>query len=212
MELECIVFDVDGTLIPNANDLIILFQDIVQRYLFKTLSKNEILALWGPPDDQIFREIFPPNIIDAAWSDFLTIYEESHIDKGYFSKAELFLLKKHIRYLAIFTGKGKITCNISLNKLKIIDFFDLVLTGNDVKRSKPYPDALFQIIEILKLNKAKTIFIGDSHLDIISGKEAGIITAGALWGTIEAEKLINSTPDYLFNSPQEFLDFILGKK
>jgi len=209
MEIQCLIFDVDGTLVPNVNALIELFQDLVKKYLKKNLSRDEVLSLWGPPDNEIFKTIFPDDIRKQAWPEFLERYENGHPIEGYFSKDQFQLLKDKFRYLAVFTGKGKITCEITLNKIGLTEVFDIILTGNDVKRSKPYPDALFQILEFLNLKKNQTLFLGDSHLDIIAGKAAGILTAGALWGSAEVEKLINSKPDYLFQTPPQFMNFIL---
>lgn len=209
MKIQCLIFDVDGTLVHNTNALIELFQDIIKKYLDKKISREEVLSLWGPPDDEIFKTIFPIDILEPAWSEFLERYENEHTNKGYFSKDQFQLLKDKFRYLTVFTGKGKITCGITLEKIGLTEIFDIILTGNDVKRSKPYPDALFQILEILNLRKDQTLFLGDSHLDVMAGKAAGILTAGALWGSVEVEKLINSKPDYHFQTPQEFMDFIL---
>ena len=56
--------------------------------------------------------------------------------------------------------------------------------------------------------KKEVLFIGDSHLDIRAGKAAGIPTAGALWGAVESQKLIDSQPTYLFETPLKFIDFV----
>ncbi|UCG90178.1 MAG: HAD-IA family hydrolase [Candidatus Heimdallarchaeota archaeon] len=212
MKLQCLVFDVDGTLVDNTITIIRLFQDIVKKYLEKEMSDQDVLSLWGPPGDEIFKSVFPSDVIDPAWEEFLQSYREVHTTTGFFTKDQLSDIKNNIPYLTIFTGKSRNTMAITLEKLGIIDIFDLILTGNDVTRSKPYPDALYQIISTLHLNKSETLFIGDSHLDIIAGKAAGIKTAAALWGAVETQKLIESKPDYTFDTPQEFIDFVLSPK
>ncbi len=210
MKLQCLVFDVDGTLIDNTEVIIRLFQGIVERYLGKVMSKQEVLALWGPPGDEIFRKIFPPDKVKPAWEEFLQEYRDLHDTTGFFTKEQLLDIRKKVPYVTIFTGKSRTTMAITLEKLGIIEIFDLILTGNDVVRSKPYPDALYQIISSLYLNKNETLFIGDSHLDIIAGKTAGIKTAAALWGAVETQKLLESGPDYVFKTPQEFIDFVFS--
>jgi len=212
-KLQCIIFDVDGTLLDNTNSIISLFQDIVIKYLGseKSMTKKEVLSLWGPPGDEIFRRIFPPDIVDKAWNEFLVKYRESHVKDGFFSREDLNDFRKYIQYLAIFTGKSRYTNTISLEELGITDCFDLIYTGSDVENSKPYPDALFHILEDLGLKPDEVIFIGDSHLDVIAGKAAGVPTAGAKWGTVELDKLLQSKPDYVFKTPYEFIEFIKGR-
>ncbi|WP_455463323.1 HAD family hydrolase [Candidatus Hodarchaeum mangrovi] len=211
MPISTVIFDVDGTLVENTQIIIKLFQDVVSEYLGQNMSDSEVLSLWGPPGDEIFRKIFPDSLFVEAWNKFLNKYRASSPSKGFFSRDELQRLKDHLKFLVIFTGKSRTTYEITIEKLGFADLFHLVMTGNDVERSKPYPDALFQIISILNLNKEEVMFLGDSHLDIIAGKAAGIKTAAALWGSVESEKLLSSNPDYLFSNPNDFLEFILNK-
>ncbi|UCG02178.1 MAG: HAD family hydrolase [Candidatus Heimdallarchaeota archaeon] len=208
MKLSCLVFDVDGTLVDNANLIIRLFQEVVLKYLGKKMSKQDVISLWGPPGDEIFKNVFPSNVLTPAWNEFLYQYNTIHPTKGFFSIDQLNDMKEHVQHLTIFTGKSRKTMQMTLEKLGITQIFDMVLTGNDVERSKPYPDALFRIISVLNLNKAEILFIGDSPLDVIAGKAAGIKTAAALWGTIEESKLIASQPDYIFKTPEELMHFV----
>ena len=209
MKLSCLVFDVDGTLVDNANLIIQLFQEIVLKYLGRKMTKQEVISLWGPPGDEIFKSVFPSDILPPAWNEFLSRYNTIHPTEGFFTIDQLKDMKNNVQHMAIFTGKSKKTMVMTLQKLEIINVFDIILTGNDVERSKPYPDALFRIISILNLNKKETLFIGDSPLDIIAGKAAGIKTAAALWGTLEESKLIESKPDYIFKTPEELLNFVV---
>ncbi|MHA1941132.1 MAG: HAD family hydrolase [Candidatus Hodarchaeales archaeon] len=212
--IRCIIFDVDGTLVDNSISIIKLFQELVVKYLgeSKRMSQADVLSLWGPPGDEIFKRIFPPEKIDEAWAEFLGLYRKHHSKKGFFSREELMAFRDHVQFLAIFTGKSRQTNRITMEKLGIQDCFDLIYTGNDVERSKPYPDALFRIMEDLELKKDEVVFLGDSHLDVEAGRAAGISILGALWGAVEIDKLKASNPDHLFETPHDFIEFIQMKK
>ncbi len=212
MKIECLVFDVDGTIVNNAKGVVQLFQDNVKEFAGKHLTEEEVLALWGPPGDEIFRNVLPSEVFDIGWNKFVHDYREIHPLTGFFAEDHFIEMKKHIPFLAIFTGKARQTCKITLDKLRLNGIFDLVFTGNDVTNSKPYPEALFKIIGILQLKKDEVLFLGDSHLDIQAGKSAGIKTAGALWGSLEPQKLIDSQPDYIFKTPKEFRSFIFQQE
>lgn len=183
----------------------------MKKYLDKEMSDQEVLSLWGPPGDEIFRNVFPSDLVDPAWTEFLQSYREIHSTTGFFTRDQLVKIKTNVPYLTIFTGKSRTTMGITLEKLGIFDLFDLILTGNDVTRSKPYPDALYRTVSTFNLNKDETLFIGDSHLDIMAGKAAGIKTAAALWGAVEPQRLLESRPDYTFGTPKEFMDFVLSE-
>jgi phosphoglycolate phosphatase/pyrophosphatase PpaX len=212
MKLACLIFDVDGTIIDNTMEIVGLFQDIVKEFTGKDLSTQDVLALWGPPGDEIFRNTFPSEVLDVAWEKFVHKYKELLPANGYFTKSQLIKMKNHIPFLTIFTGKSRQTLDITMEKLGLEDTFDLIFTGNDVTRSKPYPDALFQIIGILQLKKNETLFLGDSHLDVQAGKAAGILTAAAMWGSIEPQKLLKSKPNYVFETPEDFINFVFQQE
>ncbi|NHJ00824.1 MAG: HAD family hydrolase [Candidatus Heimdallarchaeota archaeon] len=211
MELESIIFDVDGTIVNNSNIIIRLFKVLVKRYTGKDMSTQDVVSLWGPPGNEIFKRVFPSEVLGQAWQEFLVEYRKSHPTAGYFTVDDFNIMKSKVKYLAIFTGKSRETLKISLETLGFNDIFDYIMTGNDVERSKPYPDALFQIIGVLNLNKTNTIFIGDSPLDIIAGKSAGIKTAAATWGSVELDNLLATNPDFVFKSPNDFKEFILNE-
>ena len=52
--------------------------------------------------------------------------------------------------------------------------FDIVVTALDVKRPKPHPDQLLKILEHFQIEPQQAIYIGDSELDAIAAKSAGI--------------------------------------
>ncbi|MFX0150722.1 MAG: HAD hydrolase-like protein, partial [Candidatus Hodarchaeota archaeon] len=54
MKLQCLVFDVDGTIVDNPKIIVRLFQELVMEYLDKQMTNEEVMALWGPPGDEIF--------------------------------------------------------------------------------------------------------------------------------------------------------------
>ena len=210
MDISCLIFDVDGTLLDNTNYIIQIFQDLLVKYLgpSHSMSSEEVLGLWGPPGDVIFQNIYPSEVVKVAWAEFLDLYRKGHPKTGFFTSDQLTDFRRYVEYLAIFTGKGRQTNTITLDILGFSDCFDVIFTGNDVINSKPDPEALFQILKVLKLDKREVLFVGDSHLDIKAGKAAGILTAGALWGAVESKKLLNSKPDYIFETPLEFIDFV----
>ncbi|MHA1236052.1 MAG: HAD family hydrolase [Candidatus Hodarchaeales archaeon] len=210
MDISCLIFDVDGTLLDNTNYIIQIFQDLLVKYLgpSHSMSSEEVLGLWGPPGDVIFHNIYPPEVVKVAWAEFLDLYRKDHPKTGFFTSEQLRNFRRYVEYLAIFTGKGRQTNTITLDVLGLSDCFDVIFTGNDVVNSKPDPEALFQILDFLKLDKSEVLFVGDSYMDIKAGKAAGILTAGALWGAVESKKLLNSKPDYIFETPSEFINFV----
>ena len=61
-----------------------------------------------------------------------------------------------------------------LAEFDLAGYFDLVVTSSDVKRPKPYPDELIRILEYFDLESHQVIYVGDSRLDELAAKAAGI--------------------------------------
>lgn len=82
---------------------------------------------------------------------------------------------------------------------------------HDTARRKPSPDPIDLAVRKLELPKESIISIGDDPNDIIASKSAGITSAGALWGAKDRTALINSNPNYLFETIEEMTEFLRGR-
>ncbi|GIO35750.1 hypothetical protein J41TS12_06110 [Paenibacillus antibioticophila] len=82
---------------------------------------------------------------------------------------------------------------------------------HDTQRRKPYPDPINLGVAKLGLPKETVIAIGDDPNDIRSVRSAGVVSAGALWGAKDPQALINSSPDYIFNTTEEMVKFLKGR-
>ena len=208
MKLCCIIFDVDGTLVDNTDFIINQFKKTVKKFLKKNLTDEEVTDNFGPPERVIFSNMFPAEDKAKAWEYFLEIYKENHPNDSFFDDNDFQKIRRQVKYLGIFTGKGRDTLSITLDKLSLHGYFDIMYTGDDVERSKPFPEAILKILASLNLNKEETLFFGDSHLDILAGKSAGVKTAAASWVAYDPDNLKKSEPDFIFNTPSEFLEFV----
>ncbi len=205
MKFSCLVFDVDGTLAKNANLIYTLFKELFLKFKNQEITIDDLQTIYGPPAEEIFAKHFPDEK-EEVMSYYLTEYEKKHSDIGYFSQNELDRLKEKY-LLTIFTGKGRQGLDITLRKLNLTNF-DYIVCGSDLSRSKPHPDGLLKIINHFQLEKESVLMLGDSPLDVYASRAAGIKVAGALWGTIEDQSLKETKPDYLFETPEEFLEWL----
>ncbi len=77
------------------------------------------------------------------------------------------------------------------------EFFDLLLTRDDVPKVKPDPDHLLQALRRLGIPPEKTLMVGDHPMDIIAGKAAGAASAGVGSGATPLPRLAEERPDHL---------------
>ena len=209
-KFEGIIFDIDGTL-TSTNDLIFKsFNHIAKKYLDRTFTDNEIIALFGPTEDVILKEWCGKNF-EASKKDYYEFYKfHHHIANLYPGIKELldYLKSKNI-LLSIFTGKGKQASLITLEELNIINYFDLIVTGDDVVNHKPSSEGIIKFVNEYHLRKDEVLMIGDSVADVRASKEAGIRIASALWDSYAAEKVKNLGSNYYFNSVDELKELLV---
>jgi len=205
-----IIFDIDGTLTSTNQLIFSSFNHIAEKYLGKTFTDDEIISLFGPTEDVILKEWCGENF-NAAKIDYYNFYRSNH------SMADLYPgileLLKHLKekdvLLSIFTGKGRQASLITLEELRIIKFFDLIVTGDDVNNHKPSSEGILKFLNKFNLNAGEVLMVGDSISDVKASKEAGVQIASALWDSYAVEKIKTLGSDYYFNTVQELSEFII---
>jgi HAD superfamily hydrolase (TIGR01549 family) len=204
-----ILFDVDGT-ITSTNELIFdSFRYISYKYLNKSLTNTEIMNLFGPPEDMILKE-WTGNNYEIARADYYDYYTKNHHLANLFPgiKEVLIYIKKKNVPLAIFTGKGREAATITLKKLEIYDYFDMIITGDDVKEHKPSAEGINNFIHKFKLNKKRVLMIGDAPPDFKAARSAGVKIASVLWDPYVKEEVKSLKSDFHFHTVDEFKKFI----
>lgn len=203
------IFDVDGTL-TSTNQLIFdSFNFIAKKYLNRTFTDEEIVAMFGPTEDVILKEWCRDRYAETR-KDYYKFYSDNH------SIAELYpgikeildSLKNHNFPLGIFTGKGREATMITLKKLEVANYFDLIVTGDDVKNHKPSAEGILKFVNHFGLKKERVLMIGDSVSDVKASKEAGIKVASVLWDSYGKDKVKTLQSEYYFQSVEELKELI----
>lgn len=203
-----IIFDIDGTL-ASTNELIFSsFNFIFKKYLNKTLTPKEIISYFGPTENKIIEELFDEP--DTVKKDYYDFYNENHhiVDLYAGIKEILETCKEKNILLSIYTGKGREAAEITLKKLSIYNYFDLIVTGDEVKKHKPSPEGINLFLEKFNLSKEKVLMIGDAPSDIKAARDAGIKVASVLWDSYSKEKVLQMNSDFVFHSVDELKNFI----
>ncbi|NWF50699.1 MAG: HAD family hydrolase [Ignavibacteriaceae bacterium] len=213
IKFKGIIFDIDGTL-TSTNELIFAtFNHIAGRYLNKKFTNEEITALFGPTEDVILKEMCGDQF-DNAKKDYYSFYTENH------SMADLypgiknileFLTNKGV-LLSIYTGKGRKAAVITLKKLGIHKFFNLIVSGDDVKEHKPSAEGISVFLTKYNLSKNEVLMIGDAPSDIKASRSAGIKVASVLWDNYaKKEEVLKLNSDFVFYSVEELEKFLMEK-
>ncbi len=209
LKYKGIIFDIDGTLTFTNRLIFDSFNHITNKYLNKIFSDEEIIKLFGPTEEVILKQLCKENY-EAARKDYYKYYQENHfIAQLYDGIRELIIdLKKDNVLLSIFTGKGRTSSLITLDELGITDFFDLIVTGDDVENHKPSPEGINKFLEKFNLNPAEVLMIGDSPSDIIASKEASVEIASVVWDSYSEDEVRKLNSKNIFHTVDELRNYI----
>ena len=184
INMKAVIFDFDGTLANTLPICYFAFQSVFKDFDNKVLSANEIKEMFGPSETGIIRNNLSHANIDDAIEQYYAKYSEFH-DQLVDNNEEIEHLLRNLKNagikLGIVTGKARRSLDISLKILQMEDYFDVVITGDDVIEPKPHPEGVLKTLTLLEIDNKDAIFIGDSDADIIAGLKANVFTIGVQW-------------------------------
>lgn len=206
-----VLFDIDGTL-TSTNQLIFdTFNFILNKYSGKTLSSKEIIAMFGPPEETILEELYADRYHQVQ-ADYYNYYEVNHQRMVSLYPGILQLLEELHAAGAIigaFTGKGRKCALITLEQTEIVDYFQLVVTGSDVRQHKPHHEGILQFMETFQLAPEEVVMIGDATADIIAARNAGVAVYSVVWDSYGKQDVLAMNPDNVFYTVTELRDSLL---
>ena len=197
----------DGTLTQTNQLIYDSFNYIAQKYAGKTYTVQEIIAMFGPPEEGSLLAIVQPDQIEEVMKDYLEFYRAHHKELAqlYPGMEEILrFLKASGKLLAVFTGKGTATAMITLQEFHIDGYFDYIVTGNDVVKYKPSSEGLVKIMNHFSIRPEEMLMVGDAVSDVKAAHEAGVSIAAVLWNSYSKEKVLQMKPDFLFTDTKEF--------
>lgn len=210
-KLSCVIFDIDGTL-AETNELIFAsFNHVSQKYLNKHFTPAEITAMFGPPEEVAIERLVGPERYASAVEDFFDFYTSQFKSMAKLHSGMLDILKylkENGILLAVFTGKGSRSTEITLNALGIRGYFDMIVSGNDVSQHKPSGEGIQKVMKHFGLKPDEVLMIGDAVSDVKAAHEAGIPIAAVLWDSYGKEKVMGMETDFLFHNVRELREWL----
>ena len=184
-----ILFDLDGTLVDTAPDLMRAHNHVMTKFGYPTKSTDEIRnlvgkgagaligrSIWGQAKKE-FSKVVDEKIKDEMVKEFVNFYGKNIVNEStLINGVKQFLkwCKEENISMAVCTNKQEHLSNDLLKKIGIYDFFEYVAGSDTFDYCKPDPRHLTNVVEILDGDIKKTIMIGDSETDANAAKAAEI--------------------------------------
>lgn len=197
----------DGTLTQTNQLIFDSFNHIAAKYLHRRLPEQEIIELFGPPEKECIQTLVGESRIDGVMKEYYEFYHDRHdeLARMYPGVSELLrYLKSRNVILALFTGKGRRTTDITLEKFRIDGFFDMTVTGDDVDDHKPSGNGIVKIMNRFSLSPSDVLMVGDAVADIKASRETGVRIASVLWDSYAKADVLKHDSDFVFHTVDEF--------
>jgi phosphoglycolate phosphatase len=219
-KIRLLIFDLDGTLIDSRLDLTNSVNAMLRHYGRPELP-SEVIATYigdgapmlvrralGDPDEESF--------VQEALAYFLAYYKEHKLDSTYIYKGipEALRALRHgnggERKMAVLSNKPVNPSRAIIEALGLGEFFVQVYGGNSFHTKKPDPLGTQTLLAEAGARPEEALIIGDSGIDILTGRNAGVWTCGVTYG-LAPHTLEDAPPDVLLDSPQELAQLFAEK-
>ena len=188
-QIYTILFDLDGTLVDTAPDLMMAHNHVMKKFGYQTKTTEEIRdlvgqgagaligrSIWGQAKKE-FGKVQDQKIKDNMTKEFIDFYGKNILQKSTLIngvKEFLVWCKNQKISMGVCTNKTEHLAVDLLKQIGIYDFFEYVAGHNTFDYCKPDPRHLTTVVEILEGDLEKTLMIGDSESDANAAKAAGI--------------------------------------
>jgi phosphoglycolate phosphatase len=221
--IKLVIFDLDGTLIDSRLDLVHSVNAALRHIGRAALPDNVIASYVGDGAPILIQRALGGEVVDDAvvrqgLQFFLSYYREHKLDHTtvYAGVKEALKAVQSTRngvprQMAVLTNKPVIPSRAIIAALGLGPFFTQIYGGNSFSTKKPDPDGARKLLEESGVRPEEAVIVGDSHVDVETGRNAGLWTLGVSYG-FAPHTLEENPPDVLVNSPAELGEVFAGRR
>lgn len=218
---QTFIFDLDGTLLQTLPDIRLAINEALKRCGYDyAFSLKEARALIGNGADMLVKRALKEKGDDieafaqlkATYMPLYRDYQNLHAKPFNGMKEVLTFLKERGLQLFVATNKPN-----ALAKLIVEDHFGkglfTAIEGHEEGEPvKPDPLIVNRFVEKYGIDKSKTLFIGDSYVDVDTAQNAGVKSCLVTWGYGFYKKALLERADYVISKPKQLAALAFGRE
>ena len=212
-----VIFDLDGTLLNTIDDLADAANWVAQAHGWPTHSVEEFKQMVGNGIPKLVERFAPRPLsqeeFDQVLAEFTARYNAHKEDKTapYAGMPQaVAALRQAGVTVAVLSNKAHALAGPVVENY-YPGVFHAVQGALPGVPAKPDPTLLRGLLAHLGADPARTLFVGDSNVDIRTGKNGGLTTCGVLWGFRSRQELEQEGADYLVSRPGQLVSLVLDR-
>jgi phosphoglycolate phosphatase len=215
--MDLLIFDLDGTLIDSRLDLAHAVNATRAHMGMAGLEFERVYSYVGNGAPVLIRRALGDRAteleVEEALEFFLEYYREHALDYTRLYpgvKESLERLEAAGKQMAVLTNKPVRMSKAIVEGLGVAGHFFEVYGGNSFDFKKPHPIGVETLMREAGVDRARTVMVGDSAVDVNTAINAGVRSCGVTYG-FQPETLKESKPDVLVDRMEQFVEWVLGK-
>ena len=212
---DLILFDLDGTLVETAPEICDAVNDTLQHFGFASVSQGQVNDWIGHGTLELLIQAlaFVQGISDATVRSSERLADIAAVFKTHYRARcgtrshcyphvveTLHRLKSQGVLLGVVTNKEGAYTQTVLDAHGLTPLFDCVVNGDTVPTKKPRPDGVLSCLERFDVTADKTLFVGDSSIDVATARNAGVAVWVVPYGYNMGAAIADSHPDRVIAS------------
>lgn len=211
-------FDLDGTLLDTAPDLLYAMNQILEEYNKPTVMLDQFRSHAGHGSKAMIKYCFEIDETNTQYKEiktkFLKVYQQNLTKQTrLFPGMEQVLdhLDAQQTNWGVITSKPEWLTKPLLDHFGIIERSKCIVSGDTLTQRKPHPAPLQHACKITNTKPTESVYIGDTEIDIIAAKAAGMQTILATYGYhYDNSPLEEWDADFMIQSPLEIISWLKG--
>lgn len=220
-KIQLLIFDLDGTLIDSRQDLVNSSNYLRAVMSLPHLDDVTIASYVGDGARFLVRRLLDESpdeaLVDRGLKIFLEYYRQHMLDHTVLFPGVLEAIEEikttaagSARALTVLTNKPVRFSRMILEGLGVANRFRSIYGGNSFEQKKPDPMGTHIILEETGIAREATLMVGDSDVDILTGRNAGIATCGVTYG-LGLERMKATPPDVQVDDLRELAALLNGR-
>ena len=201
--MKACIFDLDGTLTDTLESLAFSVKETLKEMGLPQITTDECRSFVGNGARYLMERA-----LEAAGDRELSRIEEGMEVYGRIFDETLKQMKDKGIKLAVLSNKPHQQTKKVVERIFGEDVFDCVQGQKEGIARKPDPDGIYRLLEEMQAGREECLYVGDSEVDVETGRNAGVRMVGVSWGFRSREALKAAGAGTIIDSPEKLMQFV----